>query len=244
MHVMKGFAAAAALLGAALLTQAAHAAFPEKPVRIVVPFPAGGAVDAVARVVANHLTQAWNSPVVVDNKARPGQLNYGSAGSGNLTHLAAEYFLAQTRTRATHVPYKGSAPAVTDFLGGQLDFMFDVVPTALPHVRSGKFKALAVTSAARSSALQEVPTLAELGWHGFNITSWWGLVAPSGTPPEVIQAINAEVNRGLQTPAVRDALHKLGADPLGGTPEQFSVHIRQELERWKRVVIQSGAKAE
>lgn len=323
---MRSMIRRAALLWALLLcATAVHAAFPDgKTVRIVVPFPAGGAVDAVARIVANHLTQAWGSPVVVDNKAgaggaigvdavakapktgyelllgpigpltinpslyaklpydtlrdfdavvliagtpavlvvqpklgidsvpsfverlksNPGKLNYGSAGSGNLTHLAAEYFLAQTQTRATHVPYKGSAPAVTDFLGGQLDFMFDVVPTALPHVQSGKFKALAVTSLRRSSALPEVPTLDELGWGGFNVTSWWGLVAPKGTPPEVIRTLNAQVNQGLQTPAVREALAKLGADPLGGSPEQFSTHIQQELQRWKKVVTESGAKAE
>lgn len=322
MYSFKRFAAG--VLAAAFITPVAYAAFPDKPIRIVVPFPAGGAVDTVARIVANHLTAAWNSPVIVDNKAgaggaigvdavakspntgyelllgpigpltinpslypklpydttrdfdavvliagtpavlvvqpsmgvdnlpqflsalksRPGQLNYGSAGNGNLTHLAAEYFLAQTQTRATHVPYKGSAPAVADFLGGQLDFMFDVVPTALPHVRSGKFKALAVTSLVRSSVLPEVPTLEELGWSGFNITSWWGLVAPKGTPPEVVQAINKEVNRGLQSPAVREALTKLGADPLGGTPEEFAVHIRKELQRWKQVVVQSGAKVD
>lgn len=302
----------------------AHAAgYPDKPIRIVVPFPAGGAVDSVARIVANHLSQAWSATVVVDNragaggaigvdaiakapktgyelllgpigplainpalypklpydtlrdfdavvliagtpavlvvqpggpnsvpkfvdmlKARPGKLNFGSAGSGNLTHLAAEYFLSRTQTRATHIPYKGSAPAVTDFLAGQLDFMFDVVPTALPQVRGGKFQALAVTSLKRSSAMPEVPTLDELGYKGFDITSWWGLVAPKGTPPDVIRAINAEVNKGLQTTAMREALTRLGADPLGGTPEQFSAHIQQELVRWKQVVTESGAKAD
>lgn len=314
----------AVAIGMALLPGVAQAAYPEQPIRIVVPFPAGGAVDSVARIIANHLTQAWNAPVVVDNKsgaggaigveavakaprngyelllgpigpltinpslyprlpydtlrdfdavvliagtpavlvvqpsmgidsvprfvdalkASPGKFNYGSAGNGNLTHLVSEYFLAQVQARAVHVPYKGSAPAITDFLGGQLDFMFDVVPTALPHVQSGRFKPLAVTSLRRSSALPQVPTLDELGWRGFNITSWWGLMAPKGTPSQVVRALNAEINRGLQTQAVREALARLGADPLGGTPEQFSTHIQQELVRWKQVVIQSGVKVE
>lgn len=307
-----------------LCAMGAQAAFPDRPIRIVVPFPAGGAVDSVARIVGHHLSQAWGATVVVDNKAgaggaigvkavadapatgydlllgpigpltinpslypklpydtqrdfspvvliagtpavlvvqpslklrsvnllvealksQPGKLNYGSAGSGNLTHLAAEYFTSQVGARATHVPYKGSSPAIADFLGGQLDFMFDVVPTALPHIRSGKFQALAVTSKRRSTALPEVPTLDELGYQGFDITSWWGLLAPKGTPPEVVQALNREINKGLQTQAVRESLLKLGADPLGGSPEQFRAHIERELARWKHVVIESGAKVD
>lgn len=314
---------AAALVGTAVATicGSAWAEFPDRPLRIVVPFPAGGAVDSVGRIVATHLSQAWNVPVVVDNKAgaggaigveaiaraqptgydlllgpigpltinpslypklpydtvrdfepivliagtpavlvvqprlgienaskfverlkaNPGKLNYGSAGNGNLTHLASEYFLAQVQARAIHVPYKGSAPAITDFLGGHLDFMFDVVPTALPHITSGKFQALAVTSLKRSSALPNVPTLDELGYRNFNVNSWWGLMAPKGTPADVVRQINAEINRGLQTKTVRDALAKLGADPLGGSPDQFATHLQQELARWKKVVVESGA---
>ena len=317
-------ATAAFFLVAAFFSSGVQAAFPERSVRIVVPFPPGGAVDSVARIVAGHLSQAWGTPVVVDNKAgaggaigvdavakapktgyelllapigpmtinpslyprlpydtvrdfeaivliagtpsvlvvqprlgvesaqqfvsllkaKPGELNYGSAGSGNLTHLAAEYFLSQTQTRAVHVPYKGSAPAITDFLGGQLDFMFDVVPTALPHIQAGKFKPLAVTSLKRSPALPDVPTLAELGWRSFDVTSWWGLMAPKGVPSDVIRGINAEVNRGLQLPATRDALVKLGANPLGGTPEEFGAHVQAELRRWHEVVVRSGTKVE
>lgn len=314
----------AALCASVFLAAGACAAFPDKSIRIVVPFPPGGAVDAVARLVANHLTHSLKATVVVDNKpggggsigvdavakaprtgyelllgpigpltinpslyeklpydtvrnfdpivliagtpavlvvhpgrgidtvrqfvdalkANPGTLNYRSAGNGNLTHLVAEYFLAETRTRAMHVPYKGSAPAITDFLGRQFDFMFDVVPTARPYVQAGRFKALAVTSLRRSSVLPDVPTLDELGYNGFDITSWWGLMAPKGTPPEVVRTLNAEINRGLQTPEMREALANLGADPLGGSPEQFSVHIRQELVRWKTVVVRSGAKVD
>lgn len=314
---------AALYLGLLTIT-GAHAAFPDKPVHIVVPFPPGGAVDLVARIVASHLSRSWGTAVVVDNKAgaggaigvdavakgaptgyelllgpigpltinpslypklpydterdfapvvliagtpavvvvqpsshvnsvralvdalkaQPGKMSYGSAGNGNLTHLATEYFLRQVGAQATHIPYKGSAPAISDFIGGQLDFMFDVVPTALPHIRSGRFKALAVTSRTRSSSLPDVPTLEEQGYKGFDVTSWWGLLAPKGTPPEVIDALNAEINKGLKTPAVRVSLLKLGADPLGGTPEQFKQHIHGELARWKQVVMESGAKVD
>ncbi|MGJ7542465.1 tripartite tricarboxylate transporter substrate-binding protein [Variovorax sp. LT1R16] len=177
-------------------------------------------------------------------KVKPGKLNYGSAGNGNLTHLTSEYFLATVQAKATHVPYKGSTPAITDFLGGHLDFMFDVVPTAQPHIRSGKFKPLAVTSATRSSVLPDVPTLDELGYRGFDISSWWGLLAPRGTPQAVIDQINAEVNRGLRTAAVRDALGKLGAGPMGGTPAEFKALIHSEIGRWAQVVKASGAKVD
>ena len=177
-------------------------------------------------------------------KANPGQLNYGSAGTGNVTHLVSEFFMRQAKVTAKHIPYKGSAPAITDLLGGQIDFMFDVVPTAQPYVKSGKFKAIAVTTLSRSPALPQVPTLHELGFKGFDVSSWFGLFAPAGTPPEVIAKLNAEMNKGMRSPAGLEKLQFLGAEPATGTPQEFKTMINQEMTRWKKVISDGEIKAD
>ena len=323
---MDQFRTQAVLMSAALAwLQVAHGAepYPAKQITIVVPFTPGGAVDAVARTVATHLSTAWKQTVVVDNrggaggaigaqavaraapdgytlllgsigpmtinpslqklpydvardfvpvalvaktpailvvtpqapaetvpefvawvKSKPGKLNYGSAGTGNVTHLVSEYFMKQAGITANHVPYKGSASAVTDLLGGQIDFMFDVVPTAQPLVKGGKFKALAVTTLARSPALPNVPTLDELGYAGFDVSSWFGIFVPAGTPQGVIDKINVEVNKGMQTGAGLERLRFIGAEPAVSSPQQFKEMMLKETARWRKIIDDASIKAE
>ncbi|ALX20848.1 hypothetical protein QR52_06195 [Bordetella pertussis] len=176
-------------------------------------------------------------------KAQPGGLNYGSAGTGNITHLVSEYFLSSAGLAANHIPYKGSAPAITDMLGGRLDFMFDVVPTAQPLIKSGKYKALAVTTIKRSDVLPDVPTLDELGYKGFDVSSWFSLMAPAGTPDAVIGQINAAVNEVLRSDASRERLAAIGAYSAGGTPEQLGEFVRSETARWKKLIDERGIRA-
>lgn len=177
-------------------------------------------------------------------KANPGKLNFGSAGSGNVTHLVAEYFMHQAGLKANHIPYKGSAPAVTDLLGGQIDFMFDVVPTAQPYVKSGQFQAIAVTTLLRTPSLPNVPTMDQSGFKGFDVSSWFGLFAPAGTPQAIIDKLNAEVNRGMNSGPGREKLHSIGAEPATGTPKDFKGFVAQETDRWKRVISEGSIKAE
>nr|WP_050879515.1 tripartite tricarboxylate transporter substrate binding protein [Bordetella pertussis] len=176
-------------------------------------------------------------------KAQPGGLNYGSAGTGNITHLVSEYFLSSAGLAANHIPYKGSAPAITDMLGGRLDFMFDVVPTAQPLIKSGKYKALAVTTIKRSDVLPDVPTLDELGYKGFDVSSWFSLMAPAGTPDAVIGQINAAVNEVLRSDASRERLAAIGAYSAGGTPEQLGEFVRSETACWKKLIDERGIRA-
>jgi tripartite-type tricarboxylate transporter receptor subunit TctC len=177
-------------------------------------------------------------------KSKPDGLNYGSAGNGNITHLVNEYFLSSAGISARHIPYKGSAPAIADLLGGQIDFMFDVVPTAQPLIKSGKFKALAVTTIKRSSVLPEVPTLDELGYKGFDVSSWFSLMAPVGTPKEVVSQINLAVNEVLKSSKFRDRLDAIGAYSAGGSPEDLNQFIKSETIRWKKVIDEKGIKPE
>lgn len=193
---------------------------------------------AGAQAPVNNVTQ-----FVQWVKSKPMALNYGSAGNGNITHLAAAYFLSTAGATASHIPYKGSAPAITDLIGGQLDFLFDVVPTAQPHVKSGKFKALAVTTLRRSPVLPDVPTLDELGYKGFDVSSWFALFAPKGTPAAVIDQINAAANATLLSEKTRERLSAIGAEVEGGTPGKLGEFVQSETARWKHVIDQHGLKA-
>lgn len=175
-------------------------------------------------------------------KSKPEGLNYGSAGNGNITHLVNEYFLSSTGLSAKHIPYKGSAPAIADLLGGQIDFMFDVVPTAQPLIKSGKFKALAVTTINRSSVLPEVPTLDELGYKGFDVSSWFSLMAPAGTPKDIVSQINITVNEVLKSSKFRDRLDTIGAYSAGGSPNDLDQFIISETQRWKKLINEKGIK--
>jgi tripartite-type tricarboxylate transporter receptor subunit TctC len=309
----------------------AQTGWPGKPVRIVVPFAAGGTTDILARAMAPELQRAFGPPFVVDNrpgaggntgatevaksapdgltllmgtvgthainpslypkmpydhvkdfapitlvagvpnvvvmnpasaqkygintladlvkaaKANPGRLNVASSGNGTSIHLAAELFKSMTGTFMLHLPYRGSGPALIDLMGGNVDLMFDNLPSALPHIKSGKLKALAVTSGERSPALPELPTVAEAGGpllKGYEASSWFGLLAPAGTPADVVSRLQQETAKALALPAVKERLLSQGAVPGGMVPAAFARFIAAETKKWAQVVKASGAKVD
>jgi len=300
-------------------------AYPSKPIRLVVPYPAGGPLDIMARAIGQKLTEAWNQPVVVDNRAgaggnigadlvakaapdgytllmgavatqainpalyskipydaakdfaavalvaqvpnilvvnpavpvksvhelielaraKPGTLNFASGSTGSTGHLAGELFKTMAGVDMVHIPYKGAAPATTDLLAGQVQLMFDNLANALPNVKAGKLRALAVTTLARSPAVPELPTIAESGLPGFDLSTWFGLLVPAGTPPEIVAKLNAEVVRALNASDMRERLQRMGAEPpANNTPEHFAVFIRSEAAKYAKVVKSSGAKVD
>jgi tripartite-type tricarboxylate transporter receptor subunit TctC len=322
----------ALLAGLASLSTAPAAlaqAWPARPVKIVVPFPAGGTTDIVARLLTVELQKAWGQPVVVENrggaggnigseavakspadgytllmatvgthsinlplfeankqrlpyhplndfapitnvagvpnvmvvpaalpvntvqefialaKSRPGSLNMASSGNGTSIHLTGELFKSMTGTYMLHLPYRGSAPALQDLIAGNTQVMFDNLPSALPHIRSGRLKALAVTSRERSAALPNVPTMeAAANLKGFDAAAWFGLLAPAGTPREVVNKVHQDVARILATPEMRERFAAQGAQPIGDTPAQFGAFIRSEIDKWTQVVKFSGARVD
>lgn len=169
-------------------------------------------------------------------RANPGKLNYASAGEGSSNHLAAELFNDLARVRMTHVPYKGAAPAVTALVGGETALMFSALPSAISQIKAGRLKALAVASRVRASALPAVPTMAEAGVANCEVGAWHGVLAPSGTPNEIVTRLNAEIVNVLRLPEVAERFSAIGFDPAGGTPEDFGRFIRSEMERWAKVV--------
>jgi tripartite-type tricarboxylate transporter receptor subunit TctC len=174
--------------------------------------------------------------LVAQAKAAPGKLTYGSNGMGTAQHLIGAQFEQNAGVSLVHVPYKGSGPLSTDLLGGQINMTFDTITPVLQHVKSGKLRALAVTTSKRSPALPDVPTLDESGLKGFNIGTWFGLLAPAGTPPEVVTRLNTEVNRILQTPEFRKRMDDIGAEPIGNTPAQMAAQIKTDTERFAKLV--------
>jgi tripartite-type tricarboxylate transporter receptor subunit TctC len=173
-------------------------------------------------------------------KASPGRINYSSAGNGSTGHLTGELFKARAGIDIVHVSYKGGGQAVQDLLGGQIQMVVTALPTVEGQLKAGKLRALAFTSAQRVPGAPEVPTLAESGFAGFEVVSWYGILAPAGTPQEIVRRLNAETNRVLRLPAVRDRMAALGAEPTGGTPEQFAATIRADTARWAKVVADAG----
>jgi len=317
---------AGAVVAGLLLPLAANAqgTWPTKPVRIIVPYAAGGVADLLPRIVGEKLAQKWGQPVVIENKAgasgnigmaegaraepdgytlvlaptgnltvnptlfpklpfdtqhdftavtllaespnvlvvhpsvpartfreliayakaNPGKLDYASPGAGSGAHLAGELLDLEAGIKAVHVPYKGIAPAVNDLLGGNVHMMFAGISTVLQHVKSGKLVALAIASPKRSAQLPDVPTVAESGLPGFDVTSWYGIVTRSGTPAAVVQKIQRDMADALQSEDVRAKLGGLGLEPVGDTPQQFDALIRAERRKWGDIVQRAGIKVE
>jgi tripartite-type tricarboxylate transporter receptor subunit TctC len=311
-------------LGASAAFAQGAAGYPAKPIRIVVPFPAAGTTDILARAVGIEMQKAWGQPVVVENrpgaggnlgsdmvakaapdgytllvgavspqainvtlypkmpydvmrdfahitliaavpnllevhpsvpvktvkelidlaKSKPGQLSYASSGNGTSIHLSAELFKTMAGVDMLHIPYKGSAPAVTDLIAGQVQLMFDNLPSSIAQVKAGKLRPIAVTTLKRSPALPDVPTIAESGLPGYDASSWFGMHAPAGTPKDIISKIHGVVTKSLQAPEMIERLSTQGAQPVGNTPEEFTEFLRVEIAKWARVVKASGARVD
>ena len=296
--------------------------YPNRPIRLVVTVPPGGAADFIARLVGGKLSESLGQPVVVENKAgasgtiaadavakapadgytllqnsitthgigphlfdrlpydpvkdfapvsglallplimavnaelparnvnelvayaKSHSVNFASSGNGGAPHMAAELFKSVTGAPLVHVPYKGSGPAVADLVGGRVQIMFDAAPSLIAHVRSGKLRVLAAASTERNRLLPDVPTFAELGLPQVNVSLWYGLLAPAGTPRPVIDKLNRAVGQVLEAKDVTDRLHAQGAEPMRGTPEAFAAFMREEMAKWAPVVKQANVRAE
>ncbi|MGO4762913.1 tripartite tricarboxylate transporter substrate binding protein [Cupriavidus sp. 2KB_3] len=314
----------ALLAAAALVAGTAHAAYPDHPIRWIVPFPAGGAMDNIARTLGEDMSKTLGQAVVVENrpgaggnigaelvarapadgytllivangmavnpalygklgydpikdfapvsllavvpnvlvankaktpaktvaeviasaKARPGKYTYASAGNGTSIHLAGELFTSMAQVDLLHIPYKGSGPAMTDLLGGQVDYMFDSITSAKPQIDSGKLTPIAVTTAKRSSALPNVPTLAEAGLPGYELSPWFAAFVPARTPQPVIDALNKAMLEALKKPAVQQRLAGIGAEPIGSTPAALRDHLAKETTKWSALIKEKGIRAD
>jgi len=177
-------------------------------------------------------------------RARPGQLNFASAGNGNATHLAGELFKSLARLNIVHVPYKGTGPALTDLIGGQVQLMFANLTAGLPHIKSGKLRALAVTGTARSPAAPDIPTMIESGVPGYTVTSWYGILAPAATSQEIITRLNGEIAKVMRSPDMKSRLAGEGAEPTSSTPAEFAAFIKAEIEKWGKVIRGAGIRIE
>ena len=177
-------------------------------------------------------------------KANPGKLNYASTGNGSSNHLSFELFKSMTGTFVTHIPYKGSAPAVTDLIAGQVQVMFDNTPNVLPHVRAGRLKAIAVSSKTRTSLAPEIPTVDESGVPGYDVGVWFGVLTVAGTPREIVQRLNTDMVKILASPEIRERFGNTGVEVVAGTPEQFSTFLKSEVARWTKVVQDANIKAD
>jgi tripartite-type tricarboxylate transporter receptor subunit TctC len=230
------------------INKALYPALPFDPIKDFAPITLVAGVPNVMVVNADK-ARANNINSVADfvkfAKANPAKLNMASSGNGTSIHLAGELFKSMSGIYMVHIPYRGSGPALLDLMGGSMDVMFDNLPSSMPHIKSGKLKALAVTSAQRSAALPEAPTIEEAaGLKGYEASSWFGLLAPAGTPPEVITRLQQETAKALKTPAINERLMAQGAIPSGNTPQEFARHIEAEHKKWAGVVKASGAKVD
>jgi len=177
-------------------------------------------------------------------RSAPATITYGSPGNGTTIHLAGEALNGAANIKLVHVPYKGSSPAMVDAISGTLDLAVSSVPSALSHIKAGKLRALAVTSAMRSTSLPDVPTVAESGYKGFDVSTWYGFFVPAGTPKDVVARLNGEVNKLLDTPEMKNAIHAQGAEPQAMTPEKFSSLLQTDYQGMKEIVRQAGVKIE
>ena len=220
-----------------------YAKLPYDPIKDLAPI---GLVASAPLVLVVPTSSPYKTlaDLVAAAKAKPGVINFASPGIGTVAHLTGEKFQKAAAIRFTHVPYKGTNQALTDVIGGQVQLYVSSVPSVLQQIRSGTLRPLAVTSEKRVGDLPQTPTVAEAGFKGSEAITWFGFLAPAGTPKEVITRLNAEFNKALQQPELMKRLAQEGADPLGGTPEQFALLIRDDIVRWGKVVKESGAKAD
>lgn len=195
-------------------------------------------------IASQSLAAKTVQEVVAAAKAKPDAINYGSGGKGTSVHLAGELFGSLTNAPMTHIPYKGSAPAVTDLIGGQIQLIFDTAPSAIPHIKGGKVKPLAVSGAKRLAEIPNTPTFAEAGVPTFDAPAWYGLLAPAGTSPAIVKYLNSEIEQILKEPATSQKLLQMGAVPVGGAPEVFGRFIQAETERWATVIKKAGVTAD
>src|SRR5438034_41047 len=223
------------LVIAAVLPLAALAqAYPSKPVRMIVPFPPGGPADIFARGLAQGMHEPLGQPVVIEN--------IGGAGGGSITHPAGELLKAEAKVDLVHVPYKGAAPAVNDLLGGQVQMGIFDVPVLLGHIRAGKLKALAVTSATRTQSLPDVPTTAEMSYPSVTSDNWYGLVVPAATPADLQKPIHPAAMTALRPPAVIEQFARVGGVASPGTPQDYAAFLAAEQAKWSQVVSAIGFK--
>jgi tripartite-type tricarboxylate transporter receptor subunit TctC len=314
------FLGAALILGTHVM-QAQAAAYPDKPIRFVVPFPPGGGTDTLSRSLAQKMADALGQSITIDNRpgaggnigadiaaksapdgytifmgqtsnlavnptlysklpfdpvrdfapitlvtdtplvivvaqgspiknvrdlialarARPGSINFASPGNGTVGHLSGEMFKREAGVEMMHIPYKGAAPALTDLIGGRVNVYFASAPAAMGQIKGGTIRAIAVTSRKRSPALPDVPTVAESGLPGFGASSWYGILAPAGTPKDIISKLNAAAVKVMQQPELKERMVAEGGEPIGDTPEQFAAFIKSEIAKWAKVVKDSGA---
>lgn len=220
-----------------------YASLPFDPLRDFAPISLIGAVPNV--LIAHPAVPAASvQELIALAKAQPGKLNYASSGTGTSLHLAAELFKLTAGVDIVHIPYKGGAQAQTDVVGGQAQLMFNVLPSALPLIRAGKLKALAVTGRTRSEVLPEVPTMIEAGLPGYTATTWNGILTTAGTPKEIVAKLNGTLVRAMRAPEMKEALAKIGQDPAWSTPEEFSAFLVEETDKWRKVIRAAGLKAQ
>ncbi|MBF5005317.1 Bug family tripartite tricarboxylate transporter substrate binding protein [Diaphorobacter caeni] len=216
--------------------KALYAKLSYDPVKDFAPISLLAVVPNVLVVNASKNPDKSVKEVIAHAKKDPGKLTYASAGNGTSIHLAGEVFASMAGINILHVPYKGSGPAITDMLGGQVDLMFDSITSARPHIQSGKLRALGVTTAKRSSALSDVPTIAEAGVPGYEVSPWFAVFAPAGTPADVIAKLNKVLNDGMKDPETLKKLESVGAEPIGTTPQELGTHLNKELDRWGKLI--------
>ena len=227
-------------VGTHAINQSLYKKMPFDPVKDFAPL---SRVATVPNLLVAHASQPYKTvkELIAYAKAHPGEVNFGSSGSGSSIHLSGELFKSMAKVDMVHVPYKGSAPAMTDLLGGQIAIMFDNMPSAIQHVRSGKLRPIAVTTAKRSPELPDIPTIAEAGVPGYEAMSWFGLFAPAATPKPVLDRLNAALVKVLNQPDVKKKIAEQGGDVVAETPEQFAAFIKAETAKWGKVVKDSGA---